>query len=210
MQIAGENDPDLPVAGDLHDTELLRSKMEDFARLSTPDIRGSALLKLSALLTNEWLLREAEHAIDVAEGYFPEDLGAALVPIARKHIEIGDWSTAERVLRKAAAFAESIEGDWQKAEVLCRIGKALAEAGLVDEGCQLLESSAEIARHGQESGSPQDRIDCSSVLWETSVAFAICDRENDANRLVGWITDFGKRKRAQDQILALRALRQSS
>ena len=85
---------------------------------------------------------------------------------------------------------------WQRAESLCREAKMSAAGGDLERARGLWARAIDVAREGERSESPQESIDCSSVLWEITEEMARAGELAEARRVAQGIRNAWKRSRA--------------
>jgi hypothetical protein len=100
----------------------------------------------------------------------------------------------------AKVYARTVEGCWQRAEALCRVAKAVAGEGDLQEARLIWSEAVAAAQEGEQSSSAQDSIDCSSVLWEIAADTAQVGFVKEAKSVVGRFANVSKRGRAFDCI----------
>jgi hypothetical protein len=99
-------------------------------------------------------------------------------------------------LRGAEAFARTVEEEWQKAESLARVAKFLASVDKLSEAQRIWADAITTAKAGENSESPQDSHDSSSVLWEIAEDVALAGDVEVANKIAVAIRHDRKRQRA--------------
>jgi hypothetical protein len=98
----------------------------------------------------------------------PYEKAEALIDAARglKATNIQEFMTT---LGKAEDDAVQCSDDWQKAELLSKIGVEFLNAGCAEQALRVWERAIVIAREGEKSISDQDSFDSASVLGEIAV-----------------------------------------
>ena len=104
-------------------------------------------------------------------------------------LQSGDYQSAE-------SFAHSIEDEWQKAESLAQIARAMSSAGRLNEARRVWREAIAVAQTGENSQSLQDSLDSSSVLWEIAEDMALAGDIDDARNVAANIKNEHKRQRA--------------
>ncbi|HQR34047.1 MAG TPA: hypothetical protein PLK30_15020 [Blastocatellia bacterium] len=117
--------------------------------------------------------------------------------IVRAHLHRGEYESAIEV-------AGTVECDWQRADLFAEIARTLSKAGMAPlaEGTWKLAVAA--AREGELSESSQDSHDASSVLWEISEDMATAGNWDDGERVASGIRSELKRRRAVDNLEAMK------
>ena len=100
-----------------------------------------------------------------------------------------DFSNAE-------TLASAEDSGWQRAYALAHVARALAKEKRIDEAYRVWAIAITEARTGENSISPQDSIDSSSVLWEIAEDMALADVANLADETASAIKNGWKRQRA--------------
>lgn len=96
----------------------------------------------------------------------------------------------------AVIFARSVKEGWERGESLAQIARALVAAGRLAEARHIWAEAVETAKLGEKSGSSQDSIDSSSVLWELAEDVAKAGEVDAAYEIATKIKDAWKKQRA--------------
>jgi hypothetical protein len=94
---------------------------------------------------------------------------------------------------------DDLRSPWQWAQELAAMARECAGEGRLDHAHRLWAVAIAIAREGEQD------IDCSSVLWEISEDLALAGAWRQADEVALAIRNAGKRRRALDNLAALKA-----
>jgi hypothetical protein len=89
---------------------------------------------------------------------------------------------------------------WQKAEYLAQTARKLVLEGQLEEARSIWIEAVKVARKGENSLSPQDSIDSSSVLWEITEDMASAGEFREAGEIATAIKNERKRQNALHNI----------
>lgn len=152
----------------------------------------------------EWLLKHDDwqkaHGIAqlISEGY---EKCEALRLIADKMAEAGHLERSLFVFSEAEYNSETENlSAWQQAELLHRIAKSLQKNNALVKAEKVWKKAVFIARHGEDSESPQNSVDCSSVLAEIAENFASKGEIKKAFEIAQNIKSVGKKDYAIKKI----------
>jgi hypothetical protein len=152
----------------------------------------------------EWLLKNNDwqkaHGIAqlVSDGY---EKSEALRIIADKMAEVGHLERALFVFSEAEYNSETENlSAWQQAELLHKIAKSLRKYNALIKAEKIWKKAVFIARNGENSESPQDSVDCSSVLAEIAETFAYSGEIKKAFDIAQNIKSVGKKDYAIKKI----------
>jgi hypothetical protein len=108
-------------------------------------------------------------------------------------LRAGDYQSAE-------AFALSVDGEWQRAESLTQVARAVASAGRLEEARRIWGVAITVAQEGERSPRPQDSYDSSSVLWEIAEDMALAGDMENARTIAANIKNEHKKQRALENL----------
>ncbi|MGI9054423.1 MAG: hypothetical protein ACR2F2_01340 [Pyrinomonadaceae bacterium] len=152
----------------------------------------------------EWLLKHDDwqkaHGIAqlISEGY---EKSEALRLIADKMAEAGHLERSLFVFSEAECNSETENlSAWQQAELLHKIAKSLQKNNALVKAEKVWKKAVFIARQGEDSESPQDSVDCSSVLAEIAENFASKGEIKKAFEIAQNIKSVGKKDYAIKKI----------
>jgi hypothetical protein len=100
-----------------------------------------------------------------------------------------DYQTAE-------SFAHSIKDEWQRAESLAQIARAMASTGRLNDARRVWREAIAVAQAGENSQNLQDSLDSCSVLWEIAEDMASEGDIDGARKVAMNIKNEHKRQRA--------------
>lgn len=153
---------------------------------------GAAVYLGLAFLRSDF--RKNQRIDEIQVGLIPDHLEfsgdeADYLGVLSYWLRIGRYDQAER-------FAASVRAGWQRAEARSRIAKSRARDRNLMEAQRMWDLAIGEARTGQESESPQDSLDASSVLREIAADIALTGDLDQAKGIAEQIRNPGKRERA--------------
>jgi hypothetical protein len=111
-------------------------------------------------------------------------------------LKSGDYQSAE-------SFAHSVEDEWQRAESLAHLARAMSSAGRLNEARRVWRVAIVVAQTGENSESMQKSLDSSSVLWEIAEDMALAGDIDDARHVAANIKNEHKRQRALSYVVEI-------
>ena len=165
------------------------------------DILDYLVVDLLDLVKVMLLLRDVEKASLIAENIPPSyERIEALVKVSYELQSNNAHERALHVLRLARQSSRESLYEWQIAELLLEIARALYHLNEKEDAGTVLEEAILIAKHGEEDESTQNSIDASSVLSDIVKHLTFPGRVSRARELASEIKNPAIRLRSMSEV----------
>lgn len=166
-------------------------------KIKDEEDRDLALLNLVRNTTNQDNWKNAEIIANKILGQYEKSEAYLSIYQGLKH---SNDDEALRVLKKSEDEAVSADEEWQKSELLLKIGKEYFDIEQVDKAQKVWLKAVTIAKDGEKKGSTQDSLDCSSVLGEIALHLRYIGLTDEALQIASGINNRAIRERTLQQI----------